>query len=226
VEDVFVKIVRSSDEVRAVEALRHFGDAACVRVLRQEGNAIYLERLRPGTPLADLDDDLAMAHLCDVATQLHVRGMPDEPWPTVEDWGRGFDWYRESGDHSISMAHVDRAAAMFKELAATQSTKCLLHGDLHQTNILLDLERGWLAIDPKGVIGEPAYEFGAALRNGDIPLADRRIRIIAERTGLDPKRLAGWAYAQAVLSAIWCVEDRQDPARAIEAFKLLIRTAA
>jgi streptomycin 6-kinase len=90
---------------------------------------------------------------------------------------------------------------MFAELAASQGPRCLLHGDLHQTNILWDEQRGWLAIDPKGVIGEPAYEFGAALRNPDVGLADRRIHIIAERTGLDRERVAGWAYAQAVLSA-------------------------
>ena len=29
----------------------------------------------------------------------------------------------------------------------------LLHGDLHHWNILSDADRGWMAIDPKGVIG-------------------------------------------------------------------------
>jgi streptomycin 6-kinase len=229
--DAFVKVVRpNSDEARAAEALRHFGDRASVRVLGHEGSTIYLERIRPGTPLADLvdagRDDLAMAHLCDVAARLHARGMPDTEWPMVEAWGRGFDRYRASLDRTIDGAHIDRAAAMFAELAASQSAKCLLHGDLHQTNILFDERRGWLAIDPKGVIGEPAYEFGAALRNPNIALADRRIGIITERTGLDRKRVAWWAYAQAVLSAVWCIEDGNDPARTIAAFKLLIRMVA
>ena len=220
--DLFVKNV-GSDEERSAEALRHFGDRACVKVIGYEDGKLFLERIHPGTPLADLEDDLAITHLCDVAARLHARGMPDSQWPTVEDWGRGFDWYRRSGDRSISVAHIDRAAAMFAELASTQRARCLLHGDLHQTNILLDQQRGWLAIDPKGVIGEPAYEFGAALRNGDVALADRRIGIIAARTGLDQKRVAGWAYAQAVLAAVWCVQDRHDPAWALSAaYKLLI----
>ncbi|MER3425515.1 MAG: hypothetical protein C4293_22035, partial [Nitrospiraceae bacterium] len=46
---------------------------------------------------------------------------------------------------------------------------------------------GWLAIDPKGVLGEPAYEIGAVLRNPtENPvlfairsIIDRRVRIIS-----------------------------------------------
>jgi len=115
---------------------------------------------------------------------------------------------------------------MFAELAESQRTRCLLHGDLHQANILFDDQRGWLAIDPKGVVGEPAYEFGAMLRNPKVELAKRRVAIIAERLGLDRKRVEAWAYAQAVLSAVWCIEDGDDPTRAIEASKLLIRVLA
>jgi streptomycin 6-kinase len=41
----------------------------------------------------------------------------------------------------------------------------LLHGDLQHYNVLLDRKRGWLAIDPKGVVAEGEFELGAALRN-------------------------------------------------------------
>jgi streptomycin 6-kinase len=201
--DVFVKTL-GSDEVRAAEALRHFGDRAAVKVLGSADGTLLLERIRPGTPLGY--DEPAMARLCDVAVALHASGLPNNPWPTVEDWGRGFDRYRVSGDRSISAAQIDRAAEMFAELAASQGPRCLLHGDLHHANILFDETRGWLAIDPKGVIGEPAYEFGAALRQRGVD-QQRCIRIICERLGLDRQRVQGWADAQAVLSAIWKIED-------------------
>ena len=225
----FVKHLRP-DESRAGEALRHFGDRACVKVLGVSDGKLYLERIEPGTPLADLvatgQDDLATAHLCDVASQLHSCGMPNDPWPAVEDWGQAFDQYRASGDRSIDRGHIDRAATMFAELAASQTMRCLLHGDLHQHNILLDQARGWLAIDPKGVIGEPAYEFGAALRQ-ETERQERRIGIIGERLGLDERRVRGWAYAQAVLAAIWSIEDRDDPTWALQAaHKLLILVRA
>ena len=78
--------------------------------------------------------------------------------------------------------------------------------------------RGWLAIDPKGVIGEPPYEFGAALRNlSSTSVVDRWSRVIAERLGLDRQRIVSWAFAQAVLAAIWSIEDGQNPAWAIAA---------
>jgi streptomycin 6-kinase len=36
---------------------------------------------------------------------------------------------------------------------------------------------------------------------------DRRIRTLSSRLGLDADRVLRWGYAQAVLSAIWVVED-------------------
>ena len=73
-----------------------------------------------------------------------------------------------------------------------------------------------MAIDPKGVVGEPAYEVGALLRN---PLPQllrsgsarrtlaRRVDLLSERLSIDRARLLGWGLAQAVLSAWWTIED-------------------
>ncbi len=83
--------------------------------------------------------------------------------------------------------------------------------------------RGWLAIDPKGVVGEAAYEVGASLRN---PIEDarlfansgiilRRVAIFAERLGFDRDRLIGWCFAQVVLATIWSLEDGTDPSLGI-----------
>jgi streptomycin 6-kinase len=93
------------------------------------------------------------------------------------------------------------------------STSLILHGDLHHFNILSAEREPWLAIDPKGVVGEAAYEAGALLRN---PLEDmsqyphilkRRIAILSEMLDIDCQRILGWAVAQAVLSAWWSYED-------------------
>jgi streptomycin 6-kinase len=92
----------------------------------------------------------------------------------------------------------------------------LLHGDLHHENVLRSRREPWLAIDPKGVAGEPAYEAGALLRNPyprllEEPepgrLASRRLDRLAGELKLDRSRLRDWAFAQAVLSAIWHLED-------------------
>jgi streptomycin 6-kinase len=89
----------------------------------------------------------------------------------------------------------------------------LLHGDLHHFNILAAERQPWLAIDPKGVVGEPAYEIGALLRNPtdevvfDPQVQARRIDLLTAELGLDRQRVIGWGIAQAVLSGWWSYED-------------------
>jgi streptomycin 6-kinase len=172
---VAVKVTREgSDEGLAWAALRHFAGEGCVRLLdvaHGAHGASLLERVVPGTRLGERlragGDDEATAILCDIAGSLHRHDAPpaDAGFPTVEDWGRAFARYRRSGDTALPPTLVARAAAVFAEMAASQDAPRLLHGDLHHENVLLDAGRGWLAIDPKGVLGEPSYEFGALLRN-------------------------------------------------------------
>jgi streptomycin 6-kinase len=72
-----------------------------------------------------------------------------------------------------------------------------------------------VAIDPKGVIGEVEYELGASLRNPyEMPglfaspeIVWRRLKQYEARLKLDAERALRWAFSQAVLSAIWSVED-------------------
>ena len=104
---------------------------------------------------------------------------------------------------------------LYDELIASSSAPVLLHADLHHWNILAAEREPWLALDPKGVVGEPAYEVGALLRN---PIPDiatflmrrdpgRRIDQLAELLGFDRQRLIGWGIAQVVLSATWDIDD-------------------
>lgn len=95
----------------------------------------------------------------------------------------------------------------------------MLHGDLHHGNILSAQREPWLAIDPKGVIGEPAYELGAWLRNPfpqilrwDDPAGAtlRRVDQMLGGLGIAQERILGWATYQAVFSSRWSFEDR-DP---------------
>jgi streptomycin 6-kinase len=115
------------------------------------------------------------------------------------------------------MALVEPAQRIYSDLCATQRNPALLHGDLHHYNVLSDHRRGWCAIDAKGVVGELEYELGAALRNpidrpdlfATLDAVERRLEQFGLALGLDVSRARGWAFAQAVLSAIWSVEDGQ-----------------
>ena len=89
----------------------------------------------------------------------------------------------------------------------------VLHGDLHHYNILSAVREPWLAIDPKGVVGEAEYEVGALLRNHLLStvrperLLARRVDQLTDELGFERQRIVGWGLAQAVLSAWWSFED-------------------
>jgi streptomycin 6-kinase len=218
-EQVVLKVVkRPGDEWRSGDVVSAFGGHGVVRALEYEDGAVLLERIVPGTSLVDLTrrghDQAATEILADLIATMAPNAAP--PWcPAVRDWGRGFARYAGRGDSQIPASLVARASDLFAELCETQGPTRLLHGDLQHYNVLRDDRRGWLAVDPKGVVGEVEYEMGALLRNPvELPdiltspaIIERRIDAVSRRLGLDAARVLRWAFAQAVLSAIWMVED-------------------
>lgn len=208
-----------SDEVRAAATLRHFAGEGAVKILAEEPGALLLEGAEPGMPLTALvtegRDDDATAVIADTIVALH-RFPPPEGFPIIEMWADGFRRQREREPHALlPAATIARAETAFRDLARPAAGDRLLHADLHHDNILRDERRGWLAIDPKGIVGDPAYEVVSALGNPNRlhPLAAdplvmrRRIAIFAERLALDPQRIAAWSAAHFILAACWHVED-------------------
>lgn len=219
---VVLKVVRQTgDEWRSGEVIDAFRGRGVVRAYEHSPGAVLMERLVPGRPLVSLAMDDADDEAANVLAQV-VKAMspssPPEGVPTAADWGGGFDRYSEGGDSRIPSALVSAAGRLYSKLCGSQSGERLLHGDLHHYNILFDADRGWLAIDPKGVVAELEYEMGAALRNPiERPelftapaVVRRRVERFAGDLGLDRQRIISWAFAQAVLAAIWAVEDESE----------------
>lgn len=216
---VVLKLTKQEgDESHAGEVLQAFEGDGAVRVLESEPNAVLLERIEPGEQLLSLvkrgDDEEATRILAQVIEKLANRVAP-VTCPTVSDWGRGFDRYLQSDDKLIPRELVHEAHALYKSLASTQRTTMLLHGDLQHYNVLFDEKRGWLAIDPKGVVGELEYEIEPILRNpvelpelfADPDTINRRLDTLTSFLHLDRSRTLNWSFARTVLSAIWDVED-------------------
>jgi streptomycin 6-kinase len=204
-----------------IAALRHYAGRGAVRLLAADASvgALLLERVSPGQPLTELalrDDEAATSIAAGVMQDLWAAPPAEHPFPTLDDWARAFDRLRaayDGGTGPFPPGTIARAESLFHDLIASQADPVVLHGDLHHDNIL-SAGAGWQVIDPKGVIGEPAYEVGALLRNpGDLPLRQpiaftlRRVDQLAERLSLDQSRLLAWADAQLVLSCVWLVED-------------------
>lgn len=169
----------------------------------------------------DGSDEEATDILADLIQQMSARSFSISPrelsktCATVDDWAKGFGNYIATGDDQIPLNLVEAAQRIYLDLCATQRQPRLLHGDLQHYNVLFDADRGWLAIDPKGVVGEIEYEVGAFLRNPferpDLFLShsaiERRLKQLTARLNLDYERAVAWSFAQAVLSAIWTIED-------------------
>lgn len=207
------------DEWNSGEVLRAFQGAGTVRVLESDEGAVLLERLDPATELVELvragRDAEATAILAELIARMAHHDAPAS-CSTVSDWGLGFNRYLDRyNDGPIPSELVREAGEIYRQLAASQKQVMLLHGDLHHYNVLLDSNRGWVAIDPKGVAGELEYELGASIRNPvELPdfyvsetVARRRLKQLTDVLHLDHDRALGWTFAQAVLSAIWSVED-------------------
>jgi streptomycin 6-kinase len=199
-----------------IAALRLYDGRGISRLLEADADAgaLLIERLQLGTPLERIaDDEGATIIAARVMRQLWRPVSPDHPFPTVERWGSGFERLRSrfnGGTGPLPAPLVDRAERLFADLTRSQSAPVLLHGDLHHWNILQAEREPWLAIDPKGVVGEAAYEVGALLRNPrpqPTSVLARRLDILADELAIPRDRLAAWSFAQAVLSAWWGIED-------------------
>ena len=96
------------------------------------------------------------------------------------------------------------------ELLTSTERRVTLHGDLHHFNILSAQREPWLAIDPKGLIGDTGFEVAAFLRNPSRPsqaLLTRRLDILVDALALDRERTRKWCFAEAMLNAAWSHEE-------------------
>ncbi|MFX3635804.1 MAG: aminoglycoside phosphotransferase family protein [Candidatus Pristimantibacillus sp.] len=221
--------VPNHESMAEVEALRQFAGRGAVRLLEFDASlgAMLLDIVQPGVTLAEsgLHDDEATLAAAGVMRRIAIPaaniGDSSIVFPTVENWSRGLSKLRErynGGTDPLPEGMVIRAEATFRELLASATGELLLlHGDLHHGNLLSsDSDQGpWLAIDPKGVIGEAEYGTIPLLMNelpqaGQIDTIRRRVELLCEALPLNRARILAWGYSHSVLSAWWCVEDGVD----------------
>jgi streptomycin 6-kinase len=213
-----LKIAVHEEERRGAATLAWFEGQGAVRVLARQGSALLMERAGGSTSLAQMArsgaDDAACVTLCKVAAALHAprrRPPPREAVP-LERWFRAL-WPAATA-HGGAFA---KAAVAARPLLATQQDVVVLHGDLHHDNVLDAEERGWLAIDPKGLVGERAFEFANLFRNPDAETAlapramARRLSKVSAAAGVDRERLRSWIVAYAGLGAAWSLSSGDDP---------------
>lgn len=176
--------------------------------------ALLLERARMSTLAALRSDDETVVT---VAGRLNHRLAVPAPagLPRLRD--RAGAWEAELRGDAAELGHalpprvVDAAVATARCLGSDQPDT-LVHGDLHAGNILRADREPWLAVDPKGCAGDPAYDGGTLLKSRAESLmrADdltktvhRLVDAFAEAAQLDRERVVRWAQFHAVQAAFW-----------------------
>ncbi|MGU7841791.1 aminoglycoside phosphotransferase family protein [Burkholderia sp. AW33-5] len=211
--------VATCDEERRGNALMTWwnGDGAA-RVWLHDSDAVLLERALPAPTLVGLSaaghDDDAIRIACRAVARLHAHRAPATPEvvPLI-------DWFHALLSHDTGDDTLRRSAATARRLLAAPRVDddVVLHGDIHHGNVLHFGDRGWLAIDPKGLRGDRAFDYANLFCNPAHDIAvdparfARRVALVAEAAQLDRRRLLQWILAWAGLSAVWLIEDGLPP---------------
>ena len=203
-----------ADEINGARLMEWYAGAGAARIIAIAEPMILMEWLelgRLGNVVRSGRDDEATAILCDVAQQLHrPRGAaPTGLKPLRQQFETLFasDAAMWPASH---LSHVARAMAMAAALFDTVPSPIPLHGDFHHDNVV-GSQRGWMAIDPKGLFGDPAYEVANVFRNpygaGELARRPERIDRLADafsaRMGWDRRRVLQWAAVHSAISACW-----------------------
>lgn len=219
---VVIKIgIPSLHFIQEMNALQFFDGKGCVKLLAHDAQkgALLLELIEPGTTVRDFfptHDDKAVEFACQVMKKLHDQSSKDTSgFATMEQWLSLFTTLKVP--HELHEP-IQKALLFAQELKSTGQQEYLLHGDLHHDNILFDGPASCVAIDPKGVIGQQAYEVGAFMCNPEELVSQpnleeiftRRLNQFSKLLNIDRKRLVKAVYVRIILSCCWTIQDNGD----------------
>ncbi|MGW0769978.1 aminoglycoside phosphotransferase family protein [Streptomyces sp. NPDC002676] len=221
--------VRSRDDVAAVvkvsfphpgnvhepDAFAAWGGRGAVLLHERDDErfAMLLERVGTST-LAEVEDgDEVVTIAGRLSHRLAVPAPPGLPRlrEQADAWEEQLRKDADELTHTMSRDAVDAALATVRELGRAQPDT-LVHGDLHARNILRADREPWLAVDPKGCAGDPAYDAGTLLKSRALTLlaandmrkaVDRILDVYTEAAEVDRSRARRWAQLHAVQAAFW-----------------------
>lgn len=199
--------------VHEPDAFAAWGGRGAVRLYERDDErfAMLLERVQPST-LAELADGDEIATVAgQLSRRLSIPAPADLPRLADQADGWAEELRKGAADFpgAVPAAAVDAALAVVEELGRKQPD-LLLHGDFHPRNILRGEREPWLAVDPKGYVGDPAYDGAtllgpralALIESEDLMKALRHeLDVFAETAELDRERVRLWAHFRAVQAA-------------------------
>lgn len=216
------------DELRGAHYLSWRDGTGAVRLLGFEGRQMLLEHAGERMLVDELNEN-GDRHATEVAAEVIGRLLSpsDKPPPgDLQPLRQRFDslFKKALGPSCEAKSLYVEAAAIAEHLLSNPHEQRVLHGDLHHDNVLYG-ERGWLAIDPKGLIGDPGFDaanffYNPLDRQADLCVQPKRIadmaEIFARTLGQRPDVILDHAIAWGCLSASWHAEDGNETDEASE----------
>ena len=185
---------------------------------------LLLERVIPGNELWDVDDYKERARFF----ALTIKGLPidyvdNEPYPTYLSWMKKIhQTITNMGGLDDVLFYLNKAIEIYNDLKKRYNRECLLHGDMHQENLLLNSKGGYTIIDPKGVVDDPVMETARYLMN-ETPCDEQKIydivAILSPVIEIPEIDLLKSMYIDAALGNSWTMEEHFCSQEAFEAGK-------
>jgi len=196
-------------------ALRRFAGRGAVHLLDadEDAFALLLERAGDHSLATEPCAEHAIETAGALARRLAVPAAPDTPSlaDTTAGWAEQLDQQVAASNDPPPARALDRARDTIAALGGDRTTT-LLHGDLHDGNVLAADREPWLAIDPKGWRGTAAYDAFTVIAGRSEQLRpdqdlhrqlQDRIRRFAAAAGVDPDLAAACCQARATSSLLY-----------------------
>ena len=217
-QKAILKITDDDSERIGCELMVWWNGNGAAKVLAHAAGAILLERATGTGSLADMswtgNDAQACRIICHAASKLHFSRNASTPALTPLH-----HWFSDLAPAAKKHGGIlTRCAAVANVLLSSPHDEVVLHGDLHHGNILDFGTRGWLAIDPKGLLGERGFDYANIFTNPDLaeptrPVAieletfTQRVNIVSEIAKIERQRLLMWIVAWCGLSSVWFLQE-------------------
>ncbi|GAA0428389.1 aminoglycoside phosphotransferase family protein [Streptomyces luteireticuli] len=201
---------RAAAELAALEHWKGFGAVRVLRAEPEEG-ALLLERLHGDVSLRSLPEQKALLEASATLQRLWVAPPEDFPFPSVDEHTAALAGELRADTWPVeARALVDEALELRDALAGGESA-CLLHGDYRQGKVLSADRVPWLAVSPRPLVGDRAYDLASLVRDradtllaspGAAAIVRRRVAKLADSLEVDRERLRGWTLFRTVEAGV------------------------
>lgn len=122
--------------------------------------AILEQRILPGISLLkEKNQDERIKIFVSLFQRLHITPEKTDLFmPFSDKVKQRLEYIKTRVDCKIFLSMADKAEKLFESISVKYNDKKLLHGDLHQENILLNGAGKYSIIDANGAIGDPVFE--------------------------------------------------------------------